>query len=353
MKLEFKPDFEEARQRWTDFWEGKNKRPLVNIVIPKEGMEPVDPPAYLAGSDGKFEPVIDQLLAWGETHEFIGEAIPFYMLEFGPDTFASYLGADLKFLPDHPDTSWSVPFVEDWDDVEIKFRRDSIWWKRTVEFIKAIRARCDGKLLIAPPSLNANLDVLSAIRGTENLLSDLVLCPEKVKNALEGVCRVHTEVLQAYSELLSFDIYGSINLEGFFTEGRQSRPQSDVSCMIGPDMFREFVLPCLKSEAADVDAMVYHLDGPDAIKHLDVLCEIEGLDLITWVPGVANKDKDWSWLYKRIVALGKGFGRFTRNHEEIKRSLKEFNYRKLSYTTTASSKTEAEDLIAELDRLYS
>lgn len=351
MKLEFKPDFEEARQRWTAFWKGENSRPIVKIVVPKEGVKPVDPPAYLAGSDGNFEPVIDQLLAWGETHEFIGEAIPFYMLEFGPDTFASYLGADLKFMPDHPDTSWSVPFVEDWDDVEIKFRRDSKWWKMTVDFIRAIRARCDGKLLIAPPSLNANIDVLAAIRGIENLLMDLIICPDKVKHALDGVCRAHTEVLQAYSEELDFEKYGSINLEGFYTTGRQSRPQSDASCMISPEMFREFVLPCLKSESNDVDAMVYHLDGPEAIKHLEALCEIPRLDLISWVPGISNRDKDWSWLYKRIETLGKGYARYVENHEEIKRIWRESAYRKLSFSTTASSKAEAEEFISELEKI--
>ena len=351
MKLEFKPDFEEARQRWAAFWKGENKRPLVNITIPKEGVEPVPHPRYLAGSDGNFEPVIDQLLAWGETHEFIGEAIPFYYLEFGPDTFASYLGADLKFLPDHPDTSWSVPFVEDWDDVEIKFRRDSKWWQRTVDFIKALRARCDGKLLVAPPLLTANLDALAAIRGSEKLLMDLVMCPEKIKKALEAVCRVHTEVMEEYAGLLSFDAWGSINLEGFYTTGRQSRPQCDISCMISPEMFREFVVPCLESEARDADAFVYHLDGPDAIKHVEALCEIKRLDIITWVPGVAHADKDWTWLYKKMDSLGKGWGRGGVSFETVKRSWHEYNNRKLSFSISASSKTEAEDFIAGLDKL--
>ena len=58
--LEFKPDFGNARERWSEFWNGTNKRPLVRIVLPKAGVEPVPHPAYLAGRDGNFAPVIDQ-----------------------------------------------------------------------------------------------------------------------------------------------------------------------------------------------------------------------------------------------------------------------------------------------------
>ena len=33
MQLEFKPDFEEARQRWSAYWNGESDRPLVASVI--------------------------------------------------------------------------------------------------------------------------------------------------------------------------------------------------------------------------------------------------------------------------------------------------------------------------------
>jgi hypothetical protein len=191
MELEFKPDFEKARQFWSAFWKGENTRPLVSIVLPKEGVKPVPHPPYLEGRDGNFKPIIDQLLAYAETHEFLGEAIPYFTLEWGPNTFSSYLGADLVFMSG---TSWAVPFVEDWDDVEIRFRRDSYWWQLTVDMIHAIRFRCDGKLLINPPTLVANLDSLAAIRGNERLLIDLVECPDKIKRALDQVCRAHMEI---------------------------------------------------------------------------------------------------------------------------------------------------------------
>lgn len=348
MELEFKPDFEDVRQRWSAFWKDENTRPLVHIVLPKEGVEPVPHPPYLTGRDGNFKPVIDQLLAYADTHDFLGEAIPYFTLEWGPNTFSSYLGADLVFISG---TSWAVPFVEDWDDEEIRFRRDSYWWQLTVDMIHVLRPRCDGKLLINPPTLVANLDCLAAIRGIDKLLIDLIKSPDKVKRALDQVCNAHTEVLEAYAQLLDFDIYGSINVEGLYTTGRQSRPQCDMSCMISRKMFREFVVPCLEREAADVDAMHYHLDGPGAIHHLEALCEIEGLDVISWVPGSGEaQTQDWTTLHKKIDDLGKG-QTLGASHEDIKRLWREYKSRKLFFYTTAASKSEAEDFLAELETL--
>lgn len=353
MNLEFKPDFERAQQMWAAFWKGENKRPLMHILIPRQGVEPVEFPKYLEGRDGNFQPVIDQALAWAATHEFIGEAIPFFFVEWGPDTFSSFLGADMRFTPEQePVTGWCVPFVKDWDDVEIRFRPDSYWWQMTVSFLRELRRQCDGKLLIYPPTLVANLDSLAAIRGIENLLIDLMTCPDKVKEALDAVCRAHTEVMEEYSKELDYETLGSMGMERTYCKGKQSRPQCDMSCTISPQMFREFVKPCLTREVNDTDAAIYHLDGSGGLKHLEALCEIENLDCISWVASAGNEETmDWSWIYRRIDDLGKGFNMPVKNHEKIEKMWRSFKTRKMYIYTEASSRMEAEDLIARLDKI--
>ena len=353
MKLEFKPDFERSRQNWDAFWKGENKQPLIIVTAPKEGVKPAAYPPYLAGSDGNFEPVIDQILAWGESHHFLGDAIPYYWMEFGPDTFASYLGADLKFYEEQRNTtSWSVPFVKDWDDIEIKFRRDSYWWQMTEAFIKAIRARCDGKLMIAPPTLVANLDALAAVRGIENLLADLAECPDKVRRALSQVCDAHTEVMRAYAVLLDFDTCGCINLDGNYISGSIGRPQCDMSCMISPDMFKEFVIPALEREASDTDAFRYHLDGPDALKHLDALLEAEFVDIVGFGAGAKGEGQDFTWVDEKSAAKGKKVVKYIYDHNELKRVCADPPTRGMIFYTSASSKTEGEALIADVERIW-
>jgi hypothetical protein len=352
MELEFKKDFASVRQRWDAFWAGTNPRPLVSIVIPKAGVAPADAPAYLSGlPEGKFGPVIDQRLRWAETHEFLGDALPFHYIEFGPSTFAAYLGVGVRYDPDSPGTNWAEHVVEDWDDFEIKFRRDSVAWQQTIDYAEQLRARCEGKLLIAAPTLSGNLDALEALRGADRLLMDLVDCPEKVQRALSDVRKAYAEVLDALGELLNFSAWGSITRHGMYHTGRVHVPQCDFSCMISPAMFREFALPGLKHELSLLDTAEYHLDGPGAIKHLEAVCEIEKVRVIQWVPGAGEPEtRDWMELYKRIDALGKGLI-LGADVPRMKRLWSEFKTTRLFLGMGAKTRAEAEDILAEVDKL--
>jgi len=52
----------------------------------------------------------------------------------------------------------------------------------------------------------------------------------------------------------------------------------------------------------------YHLDGTNALQHLQPLLEIEELDAIEWTPQAGiegGRDKRWYDLYKRIRKGGK------------------------------------------------
>ncbi|MDK1030432.1 MAG: hypothetical protein QGD94_00320 [Planctomycetia bacterium] len=346
MELEFKPDFADACAMWEAFWKGENRRPLISAVVPKPGVEPVVKPPYAAGADGNFEPVIDQLLTWAATHEFLFEAVPFFYLEFAADHFATLLGADLTFSAGQQG-GWPVHIIDDFEEAQIKFRPDGKWWQRTAAFARALRKRCDGKLLIASNTLTANLDALMALRGAQGLLWDMVERPEAV-HALEQVTRAHGEILDALAELLDYNTCGSINRHGMYCRGRINVPQADMSCMISPAMFADFVLPYLRREMANLDAVEYHLDGPDALKHLEALCLIEELDIIQWVPGAGEAEtQDWTGLYEKIDALGKG-QILGGKPEQFRRLLRKLKSPKLFFGLDVASRDEAERFVEEL-----
>jgi len=321
----------------------------VSIVFPKPGKEAVPQPPYTSGADGDFGPVIDQIIAWVDSHEFMGAAIPHYTVEFGPDHFSSLLGCEMLLHQGSSETRWAVPFVDDWDNAEIRFRRDCEWWKRTVAFVRALRKRCDGKVLISAPTFVAGLDCLAAIRGVEPLLVDLVERPEKVKRALDDAFVAYEEIMEAFSKELNYAEFGSANRHGMYSTGRINIPQCDFSCMISPQMFDEFQIPFLKKESELLDATEYHLDGPDAIKHLESLCAVKGLDIIQWVCGAGEaQEQNWWELYRRIDSLGKG-QILGGNHERIKTIWNELSSRKLFFVTGASSREEAEAFLAEME----
>ena len=306
MELEFRPDVEAVRQQWDDFWHGRNTRPLFYAVRPKPGKKPLKLPRVYESTFGNVDDIIDRVLAATATYEYLADTIPSFQIAFAPDHFSALLGCDIEANPYSGDTMWVHPFVKDWDDTELRFQREGYWWQRTLEFIGRFKERCDGKLFIYGPQLQGNLDALASVRGTEQLLTDVVMAPEKVHRALQQVDRALAEVRTALAEALEIDARGTINRFGMYCPGRMDIPQSDISCMVSNDMFREFILPSLKREIAGVAHSIYHLDGPDALHHLDDLCAIPDLDMIQWQPGAAHWHKDWTHVYQRIDQAGKG-----------------------------------------------
>jgi len=351
LKLEFKPDFAATAGRWDAYWKGENKRPIIKIMAPKNNGDPIEKPRWHRHVFEGIEAVMNQVLTWGAAYDFVGEYMPFYWFSYGPDTFAGYLGAELRFQPGFDNTSWSIPFVKDWDDTGIKFHREGEWWQKTLETMSVMKKTLDGKMLITPPDLSANLDALAAIRGIENLLLDMVEQPDKIKRALSAVCDVYDEISGEFAKMLEYEKYGSAVLEGTYASGRQDRVQCDMSCMISPDMFKEFAVPALEREVASGVAGIYHLDGPGAVKHIDALCGIDKMRAILFVSGAGGENTDWTWLREKIDGQGRGHWWTINDHEELKRLCRETDMRRAIVTTDAASKTEAECLIADIDKI--
>ncbi len=91
--------------------------------------------------------------------------------------------------------------------------------------------------------------------------------------------------------------------------GRTAKVQCDFSAMISPDMYAEFVLPHIQRQCQRLDYTVYHLEGSDALHHIDAVLSIPELDSLQWEPGAGHPhtgDKVW-WdkVWKKVYAAGK------------------------------------------------
>ena len=77
---------------------------------------------------------------------------------------------------------------------------------------------------------------------------------------------------------------------------------------MSPNQFREFIVDSLRQQARKLDHVLYHLDGPDAIKHVDALMEIEEIDALQWTSGDHGPDgtlEDWYEIYDKARRAGK------------------------------------------------
>ena len=78
--------------------------------------------------------------------------------------------------------------------------------------------------------------------------------------------------------------------------------------MMSPDQFSVLAIPSLTNQCKRTDFSLYHLDGPDAIRHVDALMGIEELNALQWTAGAGQPDGGWEgWyeIYDKVRAAGK------------------------------------------------
>jgi hypothetical protein len=100
-----------------------------------------------------------------------------------------------------------------------------------------------------------------------------------------------------------------------------------------------------------VDHVMYHLDGPGALQHLDTLLSLPNLHGIQWVPGSGEAGPahpKWRPLLRRIIAAGK------RVHvgaapEEIEELLSDIPADGLFISTWCASEGEARELLRKAE----
>lgn len=350
--LEFKPDFEDAKQRWLAFWNHEIiDRPCCCIRAPKDGVQPPPGPPYLAGSHGDFAPVIERILESAAAWRWAGEAMPSYTPSFGPDMLAAWLGAELRFDERGYGTSWAEPCVEEWADwLPITLRTDSHWWRRMVDFCEALGSALEGKMLVAHLDLHSNADALSAMRLPAQLCLDMLDSPELIDRAMRDVRALYAPIYEALYDAARMANHGTTGWVNAYHPVRTNTIQCDFAALIGPDQFRRFVVPALEEEAAYLGHCVYHLDGPECIVHLDNLCAIPGLDCIQWVHGARNKEFiEWMDLLRGIQSRGVAVW-IPCNTEQLRVFHRELRPELLYYDCWAASEREADETLQWLTR---
>ncbi len=347
-------DFEGIKERFDAFWRREVPgRPLVSITCPREGRRPRDFPVpdtvEQRWTDVEYQ--CNRARWHVENTAYLGEALPTFMPNLGPDSFTAYLGGELVFLDEG--TSWVRPHVDDLGSFEPAFDRSNEWWRRMCALVDGVCEVAEGNFLVAVPDLHGGGDALAAARHPDRLALDLYDKPDQVRRIMPVLSGIYKEVFEDYCARIGRVQDGSTTWIPAYSRGTYTALQNDFSGLISPQMFVEFFLGEIEELAAYLDNSIYHLDGPIALGNLPHLLEVSALDGIQWVPGAgALPMSRWVDVCRRVLAGGKCLNINCEAHE-TEYLLSVLPHEGLFVQTYCGSEAEGRDLLRRIERRFS
>jgi len=310
MPLEQIPDWEMRLARVDAFWHGEIlDRPVVVMHLPKPNPDyPAPPPkTYPSPRERWFdaEQIARSALHGVMNTDYLGDALPSHNPNLGPEIFSAFFGQELEFSDG---TSWSVPCLHDWSEADrLEFREDNPYWRKLLEITDAALELGRNRFYVGLTDFHPGGDAVAAFRDPMQFNVDLLDHPAEVKRLLRRVTDTYFRVYDLCYERLRRANQATTCWAGIVSSRKWYVPSNDFSCMVSKAMFDEFFLPGIAEECRFTEASVYHLDGPDALRHLDSLLQIPELNAIQWVQGAGHGPaSDWVHIYRKCQAAGKG-----------------------------------------------
>lgn len=302
--------WEKIKRDYKDFWDLKSDRPLIYIVI--ETQEPFRPKPALPyhhhflryTADTPEENIIDAIDYHLCGLEYLGDAYPMYYFH-SPVLSSAFMGAK-AVIGDKSvwmEADEKLPLSE----VTLKFDPENIYWKRTLNLYKAAVKFWNGSVLLGMVGMGGNLDTVVPFSGNEELLFAINDEPDEIKRLLYEAHICWWKYFDSINDIIRDTNPGYACWTPYFSEVPTYILQCDFAAMIGPETFKQLVLPELSASAKRQKNVFFHLDGPDMVRHLDHILSIPDLRGIQWVPGpnIKFSDKISIDILKQIKAAGK------------------------------------------------
>ncbi|HPN84766.1 MAG TPA: hypothetical protein PK821_05455 [Victivallales bacterium] len=303
-------DWEERIKRHDAFWNcAIIDRPLVCISFADNESKSNSPKEKEYSSLRErwmdSERISDLAVCVAKNTVHCGDSLPIAYPNLGPELFSAFLGMELEF---GEKTSWGIPNLHDWNDVKkIKFSDDNFYWRKVNEITDALLEKGKGLYYTGYTDFHPGGDAIAAFRDPLNLNIDMIDNPDKVVLLREYIDDVFENVFTSTVNKLQASRQAICSWAGVVSSKRWHVASNDFSCMISKEMFDNIFLPGIIRECRMAEASIYHLDGPQALTHLDSLLEIKELNAIQWVYGAGKGSaSDWLHIYKKCQAAGKG-----------------------------------------------
>ena len=312
MSISFEKDrWGKIRETYGASWDKKLERPIIPVILKGKDPGRPEPKAPLLSQENCTDltiPVVDLVDRIDyelSKYIFMGDAFPFFNLDcFGPGVVSAFLGAKLD------NSTGRVWFFAKEDlplsEIHLEYDPDNVWLCRVKDICREAMKRWQGQVLMGMPDLGGAFDLLGIFRPAEKLFLDFYDEPDEVKRLTWELHELWHRFYKEISEILMPVNPGYTDWSAIYRDKPGYILQADISYMISPDMFREFVKPELEATCKRLDKVFYHLDGVGQLGHMDALLEIKGLGGVQWVPGDGKPTQDeWPDVQRKIINSGR------------------------------------------------
>jgi hypothetical protein len=240
------------------------------------------------------EAQVDLFIQSIEGRRLHAETFPVFFPNLGPDVYAAFYGSELEF---GEVTSWSVPCVHTWEDIEkLEFDWNNVYFKKLEELTQHALERCEGKALVGYTDMHPGLDCVAAWRDPQQLCLDMIDAPERVEQLSELALADFEMIYNHFDGMLKEAGQPSVSWMGIPTFGRMHIPSCDFASLISPKFFQRFGLPILQREVKTMTHNIFHVDGRGVAKNIDSILSVPEVHAIQWVQGMGDDHSIMQWL---------------------------------------------------------
>ncbi len=274
-----------------------------------------------------------------ESYDYLWGAMPCLFPYFGTAGIAEYAGSRSEYAPT---TAWFHPCLDEPDADEISFKCPEAFERQKAAIAKMLELSKNDYVVTVTDNCGI-ADALAAMRGPDNFLVDMITDEDFVHEAIGKLLEIYKETQQQLFDLVEENNEGSIHSwMHLWAPKRCAQMQCDSSVMFSPEMYKNFIVPELEELTSFLDYPVYHLDGQEQIRHLDILLSIKKLRAIQWTPVAGQpKTSEFVSVLQKIQKAGKNLV-LTPGVDEIETLLDNLSSRGLHMVINAGNMEEAE-----------
>lgn len=347
-------DWEMTKKRWKAAWNNEIvDRCIVTVTAPKNNVKFSKTKKINNDDLNRYwtdaEWILERKMKEFDNTYFAGDAFASIFLNLGVSAHAGFFkGAKYHYADE---CIWFSPSMESYEDGLI-YDKESYLYRKTIEIASYLVEEVQHKFVVSMPDVTGNMDALAHLRGSENVLMDMLIHKEQIKESMKKIEIAFETIMSDVYDIVKDNNQGGSHIGWMQTwaPGLHAQMQSDISVMISPAMYEEFIMPELKAQSQFLDYPLYHFDGVDQVKHLDLLLSLPELKMIQWTnvdgqPSVTN----YIPTLKKMQEAGKGVLIFARP-DQIELLMSELSSKGLVLNTWANSEEEADEIVKKVEK---